>query len=64
MIHKFNSVKYTSKQSAIEAAKNAISRLTEIIDNVDGATTAQIKAGIKDMAIYERHLVRIVAGEL
>ena len=61
---KFDPTRYASRKDNLDAARTAITRLDQIIAGIDAATTAQIKTGIKDMATYEKHLIRIVAGEL
>lgn len=64
MAHKFNPTEYADRKHTIEAAKAAVARLQQIEANIDAATTAQLKAALKDMARYERHLIRIVVGGL
>ena len=46
------------------AAAAAVTRLTAIIANVDTYTTAQLKEALKDIAQYERALIRIVARQV
>jgi hypothetical protein len=64
MAHKHNPASYTDRQTVITAARNAIARLQQIEANVEGANTAQTQTAIKDMAGYERHLIRLVVGGL
>ncbi len=64
MAHKFDLADYTDQQAVIAAAKTAVTRLQQIEANVVGATTANTQAAIKDMATYERHLIRLVVGSL
>lgn len=44
--------------AGIVEAKKAYARLQTIIDNVDTATTAQLRAAIKEMATDLQHLIR------
>jgi len=47
------------QQSAgIVEAKRAYARMQTIIDNIDTATTAQLRAAIKEMARDIQHLIR------
>lgn len=46
------------QQTGITGAKKAYSRLQTIIDNADTATTAQLRAAIKEMATDLQHLIR------
>lgn len=64
MAHLHNPVDYSDRQATIAAAKNAVARLNAIITDIDGYTTAQLKAALKDIATYERALIRIVAGSI
>lgn len=64
MVHRFNPTEYAGRKQTIEAAKAAVARLQQIEANIDAATTAQLKAALKDIATYERHLIRIVVGGL
>ena len=62
MAHRFDVTKYTERNSSLTAARNAVTRLNEIINNIDGATTAQVKDGIKDLATYEKHIIKVLTG--
>ena len=64
MAHKYDPTKYADRAATLQAAKDAVAQLNVIIANADTATTAQLRQGLKDMAIYEKHLIRIVAGEV
>lgn len=64
MAHKYDPTKYADRQATIQAAKAAVANLNVIIANADTATTAQLRQGLKDMAQYEKALIRIVAGEV
>lgn len=44
--------------AGIVEAKRAYARLQTIIDNIDTATTAQLRAAIKEMARDIQHLIR------
>lgn len=46
------------------AATAAVTRLNDIIANVDTYTNAQLKTALHDMAQYERALVKVVARSL
>lgn len=48
----------------LSAASAAVTRLTEIVANIDTYTTAQLKAALHDMAQYERALIKIVARQV
>jgi hypothetical protein len=62
MAHKHNPTDYSNRQTVITAARNAITRLQQIEAGVVGANIAQSQEAIKDMAGYERHLIRLVVG--
>ena len=64
MAHKYDPTAYTDRTATIAAAKTAVTRLNQIITNIDAATTAQIKTAISDMANYEKYLIKLVAGSL
>jgi hypothetical protein len=64
MAHKFNPTDYADRAATREAARNAVARLNQIISGIDAATTAQIKTAIKDMAGYDKHLIKLVVGSL
>lgn len=64
MAHIYNPTEYSDRQATLAAAKNAVVRLNDIIANIDTYTTPQLKAALKDIATYERALIRIVAGSL
>ena len=64
MAHKYDPTAYADRTATIAAAKAAVTRLNQIIAGIDAATTAQIKTAIADMANYERHLIKLVAGSL
>ena len=51
----------TDRDAMLAAATAAVTRLTEIITNIDTYTTAQLKAALQDVARYERALVKVVA---
>jgi hypothetical protein len=61
---RFNPTKYSGRKAQIDAARNAITRLQQIEANIVGSTAAQTQQAVKDIATYERHLIRIVAGEV
>ena len=46
------------QREGIDQAKRAYARLQTIIDNADTATTAQLRAAIKEMAGTIQHLIR------
>jgi len=50
----------TDKASLLTQAATAVTRLNEIIAGVDGMTTAQLKTALKDIAKYERALIKRV----
>lgn len=64
MAHRFDPTLYADRNATITAARAAVTRLNQIIAGIDAATTAQIKEGVKDMAMYEKALIRIVAGSV
>lgn len=64
MAHAFDQTKYDDRKAKLAAAKAAVANLNVIINNIDTATTAQLKGALKDIATYEKHLIRIVAGEV
>jgi len=64
MAHIYNPTEHADRLAVIAAAKNAVTRLNEIIATVDGANTAQLKTALKDIATYEKHLIKLVAGRL
>ena len=61
---KFDPAKYATRKTRLEAARTAVTRLEQIEANIEGANLANSQTAIKDMATYEKHLIRIVAGEL
>ena len=64
MAHIYNPTEHSDRLATIAAAKTAVARLNDIIANVDTATTGQLKAALKDVATYEKHLIKLVAGSL
>jgi len=64
MPHIYDPTEHSARLATIAAAKNAVIRLNEIIANVDTATTAQLKTALKDVATYEKHLIKLVAWSL
>ena len=65
LTHKHDPAVFTARvndrDAMIAAATNAVARLTEIVQNIDSYTTAQLKTALQDVAQYERALVKIVA---
>ena len=62
MAHKHNPAAFASREQLLTAARNAITRLEQIEAAVN-PTNAQRDAAIKDLATYEKHLIRaFVAG--
>lgn len=64
LVHKYDSTKYADRKAKIQAAKDAVSALDNIIANVEGSTVAQSQQAIKQLAQHQRALIRIVAGEV
>lgn len=66
MAHRRDSTIITEGQTAAqlrESARKAITRL-QAIEALSSPTNAQVVAAVKDLATYERHLIRIVVGAL
>lgn len=64
MAHKFNQSKFDDRKAKLQAAKNAVVTLNQIIANVEGSNITQSQTAIKNIATHQKALIRIVAGEV
>jgi len=58
--HKHDSAAIAQRKQQRQAIRNALTRLRQIEDNVEGANTAQTQAAIRDMAKYMQRLIRML----
>ena len=65
LIHKHDpanfSVRIADRDELLTQAIAAVTRLTDIITNINSYNTAQLKTALEDVAKYERSLIKIVA---
>lgn len=65
LTHKYDPATFTARTTDAAdvraAAQAAMTRLSSIITNIDSYTTPQLKDALKDVAQYERALIKIVA---
>ena len=61
MAHKHDPAKFTDREAKIAAARTAIARLQQI-QSTASPTNAQVIQAIRDMALYDEHVIRIVAA--
>ena len=57
---RFNRSDYEARKAQRTAAKNAIARLQQIEDHIEGSSAAQTQTAIKDLANYMQHIIRIL----
>lgn len=60
MPHRIDPTKISDISQARTAVKAALARLDQIVAGIDGATTAQTKTAIKDMAVYLKHIIKVI----
>jgi len=58
--HRHDPAAVAQRKQQRQAVRNAMTRLQQIEDNVEGANTAQTQAAIRDMAKYMQRLIRML----
>ena len=61
MAHKHDPIAFATREQKIQAAKTAITRLQQI-QAAASPTNAQVIAAIRDMALYDEHVIRIIVA--
>lgn len=62
LIHRFDQTKFSDRKAKVQAAKDAIANLNNIIGSVEGANIAQSQAAIKNVAQHQKALIRIIVN--
>jgi len=57
---RFSREDYEARKAQRNAAKNAIARLKQIEDHIEGASAAQTQTAVKDLANYMQHIILLI----